>query len=373
MTRPSSQSSARVFFNKDNYFIWLLIVAHLLITLPLAWKLNLWLDEAWSLKTTANLATVWNEAIFSELQAPIYFLLLAVWRTFNDSVFFARLFSIICTVAAIFVFDKLARRILPETLGKFATAFFAVHPYLIFVALEVRLYALAVLISALLMFFWHSGYAVEENKRARIRYAVVSILGLYTYYYLGFLLVANAVALLILRRWQALKSYLLQMAIVAVGIVPLIFIIRQQFSTDSNYARVAPSVVEGVRVLWHHFLNFILPADWQAMAVVRLWLARLALLILLFLLVKTKARILSKTTVSLGTIVAVFSAFFFVADAPRIGDAVQTNLNAANLRKLQSGLFDGFTETQCVGFTELFRAGFGERSVRNFIFHAHRN
>lgn len=297
---------------KRENLVWLFIAAHLAIALPLAWQLNLWLDEAWSLKTTADFSRIWTRAVFGERQAPVYFFLLGAWRAVGDSLFVARLFSIFCAAAAIFVFDCLAKRILPENYNSYATAFFAVHPFLIFVALEVRVYALAVLLSALLLLFWHRGFVGGDNRRARLWHVFLSVFAVYTYYYLGFLLVANAAALVVLHRWKSLQSYLLQMAVVAAGIVPLLFVIRLQFSVNAGYVRPDSSVIEGVRLVWQHFLNFVFPAEWQPSAIFRLWLVRIAVAILIFVLIKNKRGVLSAKTISLGAITAVCAAFFFV-------------------------------------------------------------
>ena len=70
-------------------------------------------------------------------------------------------------------------------------------------ALEIRVYALVILISSLLLLFLYNGYLTDlPNKNAKIWYIIFSILGLYTQYYIGFLLVANAFVLLIMKRWR---------------------------------------------------------------------------------------------------------------------------------------------------------------------------
>lgn len=300
-----------MFSSLNKKFVWFWIAAHLAIVLPLAWKLNLWLDESWSFKTTDDIRNVWTETVYGERQAPLYFFLLAIWRILiGESVFVARLFSVFCTAGAIFVFDKLAKRLLQESYAKYATAFFAVHPFLIWAALEARVYALAILFSALLIFFWHKGYAAEENKAARIAYVFLSIAGLYAYYYLGFLLVANAAALAVLGRWKQLKIYLLQMIIVGVGIVPLLFIIKLQFSVNAGYVRPDLNLIEGARLVWQHFLDFALPAEPGLPAIIRLWLIRFSIAALIFVLVRNKARNLDRQTLALAAITVVSSTFF---------------------------------------------------------------
>ena len=83
--------------------VWLLIVCHLLIALPLAWYLNIWSDEASSLYSTESVAGAFQNAATIERQAPLYFWLLSLWRALNGSIFFARLLSIVFSVAAIWL------------------------------------------------------------------------------------------------------------------------------------------------------------------------------------------------------------------------------------------------------------------------------
>jgi hypothetical protein len=295
-------------------------VLHLVIVLPLAWMLNLWLDEAWAMQTTAGgLSLAWHEAIYSERQAPFYFLLLAIWRGFDDTVFFARLFSIVCTVLSIFVFGKLLERFLPvqnrnkSFVPKFLLIGFALHPTLIWAALEIRVYALVILLSGLLLWCWFDGYVEKEDRRKQFFYVILAVISLYTNYYLGFLLFANACALVPSKRWRALFHYLWQMAIVAVCIVPLVWIIKQQFGLNTEYYRETPTLLAGVKFIFGHVTYFILPSDWEALAFFRIWLVRISLIILVFVIVKNKARDLDWKTVSLAVVTAVVSFFLLLA------------------------------------------------------------
>src|SRR5215213_6298783 len=73
-----------------------LILAHLAVTLPLAYFLNVWMDEASTLYTTQNgFFQTFQNVFADEKQAPLYFLLLSLWRELNGSIFFARALSIV--------------------------------------------------------------------------------------------------------------------------------------------------------------------------------------------------------------------------------------------------------------------------------------
>jgi hypothetical protein len=62
----------------------------------LAAYLNIWEDEVYSMNTSSgSLGYAFNQSYEFELQPPVYFLLLTIWRTFSASVFWARLLSVI--------------------------------------------------------------------------------------------------------------------------------------------------------------------------------------------------------------------------------------------------------------------------------------
>lgn len=296
---------------KNIRLVWLLAAAHLAIAIPLAWSLNLWIDEAWTMQTTARgVRLALTEAVSGERQAPLYFLLLAVWRLFDDSLFFARLFSILCTAASVFVFERICDRIFSGKEKPIFLAFFALHPYLIWAALEARGYAMAILLSSLLALFWLDGYAGEkQNAKKQIFYLVVAVAALYTNYYLGFLLVANAVALVFLRRWSALKNYLLQMAAVGAAVAPLILIVLQQFSVRDVYYRPTPSPKEGLKTVWEILNNFVLPADTELSSKIRAWVVRLGVLAAVFVLLKSRLRRLSPLSLAFAAMIGVVSLF----------------------------------------------------------------
>ncbi len=294
------------------------IAVHLAFVLPLAVRLNIWLDEAWTLETTANgVAAAWRAAVVKEHQAPLYFAFLAGWRELNDSLLFARLFSIVCIIATVALVPALVRRFAPAS-GKLpvALAFIvALHPYSVWASLEARVYAPVVLLSALLLLFWFDGYAEPKNRWrwARIFYVLLAVVSLYTNYYLGFALFANACALIAIGRWRTVVVYVAQMAAVGLLFLPLVFSIKQQFATNADYYREPTVFIDGVRVVWDTSVYFLLPsAEWEAMAFLRVWSARIGLLALLFFAVR-RSRQISETTRALGVIVGVIGLFLMTA------------------------------------------------------------
>jgi hypothetical protein len=76
---------------------------------------------------------------------------------------------------------------------------------------------------------------------------VTAAAALYTQYYLGFLLVANAVPLIILRHWRELRSYLAGMVLTAVCFAPMAGIVPGQVSDHTQGTAASASAVEAAR------------------------------------------------------------------------------------------------------------------------------
>lgn len=298
-------------------YIAFLILLHLAITLPLAYLLNVWADEASTLATTDGgiLPTLTN--FYNEKQAPLYFLLMGLWREINSSIFFARLFSIICSALAIYFFFCLAQKFFTEKAAIFITAAIALHPFLIWASLEIRLYSLVILLSIALLYLFYEGFlkpTEEETQKFQVFYILTAIVALYANYYLGFLLVGNFCALLALKRVRAARIYFWQMVIVGVALMPLAWLINMQFAGRASGFQEEKSLVEGVRILWHHFLTFVLPTELypgeeaSRFSLLRIWLLRLAILAAIIVFIKKWEKPDVKTLV-FGAIVLVVNLF----------------------------------------------------------------
>jgi uncharacterized membrane protein len=310
----------------EKKILFILIFLHLAIALPLAFYLNIWVDEASTLYTTQHgFFQAFTNLFNDEKQAPIYFLLMSLWRKISDSIFFARLFSIICSALAIKVFFDLARKVWQDKCAYFVAAFFALHPFLFWASLEIRLYSLVILLSCLLIKFFYDGYFDEKivsregakaQSKAQIRFVLTAIAALYTNYYLGFLLVGCFAALLVLRRWKEAKDYFLQMLFVGLSILPLAWIIQKQFSVRVVHFQEETTLREGFQMLWNHFLTFVLPTEIfppeevSAFSIVRVWIVRIVILLVLAITIKNKGRNLDEKAFAFGTISVAAAAFF---------------------------------------------------------------
>ena len=159
-----------------------LVLAHAVLAGVLASVLNVWLDEAFSLESTGSgIATAFRRSITFEMQPPLYFTLLAAWRSIASGYVFARMLSVACTMGVLWIVARLWRRLRPDVHPGWVVAALAFHPFTIYAAVEIRLYALAMLLSALLLALYLGEYAGEGRSPARkLAFTAVSVAALWT-------------------------------------------------------------------------------------------------------------------------------------------------------------------------------------------------
>jgi hypothetical protein len=242
--------------------LWIALMAlgvNLVITVPLAAVLNIWQDEAYTLETTSRgLGYAFHQAIGFEQNAPLYFVAMSIWRHAGDGVFFLRLFSVLCIAGTVLLLPGLARRYVPHVDGVLVAAVVACNPFVVWASVELRVYALIVLMSALLLRTFFDAF-MEENpgKGAAIAYAVCVAVALYTQYYLAFLVAAQGVTLLFYNR-RAILRYALAGAAAAVAFVPMLAIVPGQVQNFKSIF-APPSIVQTCINLAGIGLRYVLP------------------------------------------------------------------------------------------------------------------
>jgi hypothetical protein len=235
------------------------LAVNLAVTLPLAAILNIWQDEAYTLQTTSrDLGYAFHQAIGFEQNAPLYFLLLTVWRHFGDSIFFLRLPSVLCVAITVALVPALVRRYLPGVDAGLVTLVVALNPFAIWAALEMRVYALIILLSALALLTFFAAFLEERpNKFWYVGYAICVAVALYTQYYLGFLVAAQALTLLIYKR-KAFVAFTLCGAAAALAFVPMLAIVPGQVQNFKS-AFAPPSLLHAVIALAGILARYALP------------------------------------------------------------------------------------------------------------------
>lgn len=300
----------------------LIAAFHLLIAATLAFVLNIWVDEASTLYTTEKgIWSAMSNALADEKQAPLYFWLLALWRELGKSIFFARLFSIMCSVVAIFVFARVARRLFSEGQTQFLTLLFALHPFLIWASVEIRVYSAVVMLSLILLDRWHAYFFDSEPDRtsSAIRFLGLTVIALYTNYYLGFVLAGLFAALMITRRWRAAATYLGVMLVAGLLFAPLIFAVKAQFAANTVAFQTDRSPIVGLQLIWNTFLTFLAPTEIfpleaiSVMSLARVWAVRFGILIAIGLMIRKRRELLDDRILAYGAVTATITAFFLIA------------------------------------------------------------
>jgi len=165
-----------------NYIIATIVILNFGVSLLLSLILNVWIDEAFTLNDTGgSLTFAVKQALNFELQPPLYFVLLNLWRMVNSSLFFARVFSGVCIATTLVVAAMLGRRFFTGAAQIWSLLIIAFNPFTIWAATEIRFYPLVILFSSLLILFFYDGYISEiPSRRARLLYLIVAVLSLYT-------------------------------------------------------------------------------------------------------------------------------------------------------------------------------------------------
>ena len=311
-TRVESLLTSDGVTSRGGSYVPFAVIASVFVALALwlSTKLNLYIDELYSLHTTSHgFAYALTASLGFEQQPPLFFLALTAWRSLNSSDSFARLFSIGCSLGTLFVVWRFGRRYfaaLPDWLTPLA---FAINPFFLWVALDIRVYAMIVLLSALLVSLFFDTFGGERfSVRHAIAFTIVAIAAIYTQYFIGSMFIGFALALLVGGRWRRLVPFGLSMIVVALAFLPLLLgSVGNELSQATSSHIVTPFVLAG-RML-SSTLSFVFPHTWveKSKALNVLYLA-LVLGTLAFVLRERR----NATVYMLAAVVASMVAFFLV-------------------------------------------------------------
>lgn len=232
---------------------------NLAVTVPLAALLNIWQDEAYTLHTIGRgVGYAFAEAIGFEQNAPLYFVLMSVWRHFGDGVFQLRLFSVLCIAVTVLLTPAVARRYLPQINPLLPAAVVACNPFMVWAAVEMRVYAMIMLVSALLLLTFHDAFVKKPPSAASAAaYAACVAVALYTQYYMAFLIAAQGISIAIYYR-RSLLRFALAGAAGALAFVPMLAIIPGQVQNFKD-GFASPSLVHALIGLVGVLLRYVLP------------------------------------------------------------------------------------------------------------------
>lgn len=222
----------------------------------LAYELNIWEDEAYSLHTTSNnLSTVISQSYNFEGQPPCYFLILAIWRHINSGIFFARLLSLIFIGFSSYFFYRIVCFILASGSSRWMLIIFLLNPFTVWAGLEIRLYSLVIFLSTILTYYFFRFYIENKNKYLYL-FLFISLIGLYTQYFFIFEITALTCSLLIFKGWRIFFKFCLYLIPLGVLFLPNVFYMGQQIEMQSQ--KIDYSTIGRISVVWHSVQNLML-------------------------------------------------------------------------------------------------------------------
>ncbi len=251
---------------------WVVVVGCLGLVALAVWNTvhkSLWTDEAYSLLTAnQSIAWTWHQALWFELQPPLYFLLLNLWlHAGTATVEWARILSTLCVLGSVFLLSRAAR---PTRAGRGIPApiLAAVTATFVWAAAEARGYGLALLLSSATYYLFLRIVTGRSQRPTRDAawYAVIAYLGLMTMYYTGFVLLGQWAAAMVVRRGRVRLTAAL--AVCGVAMLPWVPVVLSQVGGHANLNQpfgeeVATSTLPGgaVAILSRDFLGAIFAAS----------------------------------------------------------------------------------------------------------------
>lgn len=202
-----------------------------LLRLPSLGTQSFWYDEAVTVHRVLHpsLGATLSIVPRSESNPPLYYLLAWVWtRAFGTSEVGIRSLSALAGIATVPVVWATARRLVGTPAAWLAAGIVAVNPFLVWYSQEARPYALVTLLAAASLYWWVR-VPEEPSKRALGWWAVFSLLAICTHYFAGFLVGAEAVGLLLLRRDRRVMT---AVAAVGAGVLALAPLALHQAASD---------------------------------------------------------------------------------------------------------------------------------------------
>ncbi|HEV3156300.1 MAG TPA: hypothetical protein VGZ00_03030 [Candidatus Baltobacteraceae bacterium] len=235
-------------------------VAYFATLLYLIFTLPTWGDEEYTFATTSGGVLYAIAHAFSfEQQPPLYFALVALWRSFGSAVWWVRLLSVLFLVPLPLVIVAIARRVAPQSRPAVVVAFVMLQTFVVWAAVEARGYTLDLLIGSCLTLAFVAGYLPGSSRRARGLFFLVSLIAVYQQYYFAFVLIGMTAALIVARRWTGLWALLASNVLVLLALLPAAQVIHAQVGEASS---LHVGVIKGITNGLSGYLPFLLPRDW---------------------------------------------------------------------------------------------------------------
>ena len=209
MTAPDPAVEREPAIGRARILFWLALLVVAALAVYNDFHKVMWTDEAYSLDTVSgSLSRAFHQALHYELQPPLYFLLLRLWRRLGDSIEVARLLSTFLALGTVAVLYQVQRTL--RLSGRYVSLplLAALCPYLLWAASEARGYALTLFLTSCATYFYVRLLTAPPGtlKRPAVMYILTWLAALLTFYYSGFVLAAQVIATAAVRRRLAVVT-----------------------------------------------------------------------------------------------------------------------------------------------------------------------
>ena len=229
---------------------------------------SFWFDEAISIRKARLDAATILTAGGSWGHPPGFYFLLHLWRAAGEGDFWLRFPSAFFSVLSVALTYRLARYLFGRPVAQVSAFWMAISPFQLYYAQEVRMYAMTTAITLGLMWGFFHGVR-EEDKKGWFAYGALSVLGFYTYYFIGFVIAALSLWwLLDRRRWKTFGMFFITNGAVALASAPQLIsyicqtnsILAKAVSRDSaSTGLVRPHILSPFTTLYYLLFSHVFP------------------------------------------------------------------------------------------------------------------
>lgn len=190
----------------------------------------------------------------ADTMPPLYYLLLHYWMLVAQSAWFIRLFSVILSLAAIWILFHLVKLWFGSSAAGWAAFLAAISPLMIYHGQDVRMYAL--LVTAQLGYFWFFSRIWLSEVDQRYRWGIwaglvaCAVAGMYSHNVAVFALCVPNLFLLLRREWKLSFRLLVAQAVTGLLALPWLLLIPGQIAkVQKAWTLPPPGLVEIIQAV----------------------------------------------------------------------------------------------------------------------------
>ena len=235
--------------------------------------LSLRLDEAQSLWQTSHSIGSLLGTLSKNVHVPLYHILLHEWQSlFGNSVLSARLLSLLFFLASIPALYGLSRYVYGRAVGLSAATFFAISPFMNWFSSETRMYTLLVLLT-IASHYTFLRLLKNPTPATWGLYGAVAVVGIYTHYFFGLLLLSQGLFYLINYKKYSIRAFWFLFstaALLVLAISPWLYLVFNSGAIGEASALLArPTTIDFFNVFSNFFFGF--QTDYVNSMLLSLW------------------------------------------------------------------------------------------------------